>query len=333
MDQRFGWATSGVGLDRVMAGLGLWFEGGLFLDLWAHSRGLVAAREGFITPWHIVFYTGFLALAGLLTIVVVRNRRAGRSWRMAIPLGYELAAVAVPLFMLSGVADFIKHTLYGFDLAAEAPINPSHLGITLGMGLLISGPLRAASKSPLPSRWWVDRWPAVASLAEVFTAATVIVQFSSPLAKVWADRLVMFQYFADPNVAESLAISGMLVTSALLVGFLLPAIRHGILPIGALAGIMAFNAALMTIQYSQYRLIPAALAAGLAYDGLAIALRRPARRWLWKVTGALLPVIFFAFYLLTLALTGVMWWPLHVWTGALALVGAAGWGISLLSET
>jgi hypothetical protein len=316
--------------DRLMALLGVWFEGGLVLDLWAHSRGLVARTEGFFTPWHVAFYLGYIALAAMLARATLRNHVTGRSWRSAIPSGYGFAAAGALVFFFSGLADFAKHTLTGFDLAAEAPIDPSHLGITLGMGLIVSGPLRAAWLRTDQGAKWSSGWPATLSLAGVFTSVTLVTQFSSPLAKVWADPAVLALFRPDTFYAPSLAISGMLIYAALLVGFFLSSMRRGILPPGSFGVVMAYNAALMTVQYSQYRLIPAAVIAGLLFDVLAHRLRGEARGPLWQLAAAAIPVIFFGLYFLSLALMGRLGWPFHVWTAALVIVGAAGWGLGLI---
>ena len=315
-----------------MALLGIWFEGGLSLDLWAHSRGLVALTEGFLTPWHIAFYLGYLSTAGMLLRAILINRRTGATWRAAIPAGYSYATAGALIFFVSGLADFIKHTLTGFNLAAEAPIDPSHLGITLGMGLIVGGPYFAAWLRRDQPASWAARWPAVVSLAGLLTSATLAVQFSSPLAKVWADPAVLALFHPDTIYAPSLAISGMLIEAGLLVGFFLPAIRRGVLPTGAFGAVMLYNAGLMSVQYSQYRLIPAAALAGLAFDGLAGFVRRDDSTWTWQAAGAAIPLIFFALYFGSLALIGHMGWAIHQWTATLVITAAAGWGLSLIMK-
>lgn len=323
-------ADPGPWLDRVMALVGVWFEGGLALDLWAHSRGLVARTEGFFTPWHIAFYAGYLAAALLLAREVWRSHRAGAGWRASIPVGYGFAAAGVLIFAGAGLADFVKHTLTGFDLAAEAPIDPSHVGITLSMGMIISGPLRAAVLRAVDRLSWREGWPAVVSLAGAFTAVTLVTQFSSPLAKVWADPAVLAMFKPDTIYAPSLAISGMLICSALLVCFFLPAMRRGVLPIGTFGLVMAYNGALMSVQFSQYRLIPGVVLSGLAFDALARWLAGRAGTWRWHAAAAAIPVIFFGVYFAGLALMGRMGWPIHAWAATLAICGAAGWGLSLV---
>jgi hypothetical protein len=308
----------------------MWFVGGLVLDLWAHSRGRVAPNEGFFTPWHIVFYLGATALAAVLVREIVGRHRDGATWLESIPRGYGYAAAGMPLFFVCGLIDFTKHTITGFDLAAEAPIDPSHLGIIFGMAMMVSGPIHAAWVNGDTRPTWRERWPAVISLAASLTAITLITLFSSPLAKVWADPAVLAMFQPDTIYAPSLAISGMLISAGLLAGFLLPVMRRGILPVGGFAAVMAINAALMTIPYSQYRLIPAAIAAGIVYDVIAVRLRGDDRPIVRQMCGAAIPFVFFVLYFLGLALMGRMGWPFHVWSATLLITAAAGWGVSLI---
>jgi hypothetical protein len=277
-----------------------------------------------------VFYLGFVALAGILGAVIVRRGRGGLPWREAIPFGYGYAAAGIPLFAVCGLIDFTKHTLTGFDLAAEAPIDPSHVGIIFGMALVASGPLRAAWLNAEESPAWPSRWPAVMSLATSFTAISLITLFSSPLAKVWADPAVLAMFQPDTIYAPSLAISGMLIAAGLMVGFFLPVMRRNILPPGAFAAIMAFYAALMTVPYSQYRLIPGAILTGILFDILAWRLRRDSKGFVWHAAAAIIPLCFFGVYFLALALMGRMGWPFHVWSATLLITAAAGWGLGLI---
>jgi hypothetical protein len=63
-----------AGFDWVMAGLGSWLIGGLYLDGWAHIH--VPALETFFTPWHAVLYSGYLAGAATLAGAGARRGRA-----------------------------------------------------------------------------------------------------------------------------------------------------------------------------------------------------------------------------------------------------------------
>src|SRR5215213_4974458 len=60
-----------------------WFIGGLYWDGWAHAQpGLV---DTFFTFWHAVLYSGFLAVAIVLSVTQLRNMLHGYSLTRALP--------------------------------------------------------------------------------------------------------------------------------------------------------------------------------------------------------------------------------------------------------
>src|SRR5262245_32914921 len=134
-------ARGGSGYDWTAVLLSAWFLGGLFLDGWAHNH--IPEMESFFTPWHAVFYSGFLAVAGFLMATLVRNYSKGYAWPDAVPAGYELAVVGVLVFLAGGVGDLIWHELFGIESDVEALLSPTHLILAAGMALILSAPFRA----------------------------------------------------------------------------------------------------------------------------------------------------------------------------------------------
>ena len=53
-------------LDRVMALLCTWLVLGLYIDGWAHRHFKI---ETVFTPWHLILYSGFLAVASCLLVI------------------------------------------------------------------------------------------------------------------------------------------------------------------------------------------------------------------------------------------------------------------------
>ena len=80
--------------DLVTALLCTWLIGGLVLDGWAHRN--TPELESFFTPWHAVFYTGYLATATWIfkVSIVARDGRA----RVSPPPGYGLGLIGLVLF-------------------------------------------------------------------------------------------------------------------------------------------------------------------------------------------------------------------------------------------
>jgi hypothetical protein len=56
-----------IGFDWIMVALGGWLLGGLYVDGWAHNH-LATTLESFFTPWHAAFYSGFMAVAGVMAL-------------------------------------------------------------------------------------------------------------------------------------------------------------------------------------------------------------------------------------------------------------------------
>src|SRR5262245_53571828 len=66
-------AVSNLRFDWIMVAVSVWWLGGLFIDGWAHSN--IPQLETFFTPWHAVFYSGYLAVAFTLLAQILLNLR------------------------------------------------------------------------------------------------------------------------------------------------------------------------------------------------------------------------------------------------------------------
>src|SRR5438874_7556355 len=171
---------AGIRFDRVMTIFICWFLGGLFLDGWAHNHGLV--DRTFFTPWHAVLYSGYFACSVVLVATVCINHLRGYRWREAIPAGYELSLLGVPLFLVAGVGDLVWHTLFGFEVGIEPLLSPTHLLLAFSAILIISGPLRAAMRrdTPVESQNWATLLPAILSMTAVLSVFTFFTSFVNP---------------------------------------------------------------------------------------------------------------------------------------------------------
>jgi hypothetical protein len=145
----------------------------LFIDGWAHSHGRV--DESFFTPWHAIFYGGFLLYGGFLAVALLTNRFRGHSWRLSLPQGYELALVGAAIFAAGGVGDLIWHTLFGIEEDIEALLSPTHLLLGSGMSLMVSGPLRATRQRASAAG------PLLLSATMVLSIFTFLTQYAHPV--------------------------------------------------------------------------------------------------------------------------------------------------------
>src|SRR5262245_62171103 len=129
--------------DLITVGVGLWLTIGVFVDGWAHNtRG--DTIESFFTPWHALFYSGFVACAAWIGWLIGKNRVQGKSTLAAVPLGYGLGAAGVVVFGFGGIGDMTWHTIFGIETGLKALLSPTHLTLFLGAFLILTSPLRAA---------------------------------------------------------------------------------------------------------------------------------------------------------------------------------------------
>src|SRR4030095_700361 len=110
--------------------LSAWLIGVAFIDGWARTHGRVDTT--FFTPWHVTFYTGFLAVACALVGVLLQQRTRRGTWPRALPPGYNLSLLGVVIFGGGGVGDLVWHTLFGIEKDVEALFSPTHRMLASG---------------------------------------------------------------------------------------------------------------------------------------------------------------------------------------------------------
>src|SRR5262245_15011971 len=103
--------------EWAVAFFSTWFVVGLYLDGWAHTHQRPVT---FFTPWHAIIYSGVLGAALVLAGTAFLAGRKGTPWREALPAGYRLSLLGVGLFLVTGVADFAWHSLFGIEADLEA---------------------------------------------------------------------------------------------------------------------------------------------------------------------------------------------------------------------
>ncbi len=323
--------------DMAVALLSVWLTAGTFLDGFAHHN-LPETLETFFTPWHAVLYSGFTAVAGLLVFQYARNIGRGYAWNRAVPAGYTLALLGVPLFIAAGVGDFIWHELFGFETGVEALFSPTHLMLAAGGVLLFSGPLRAAWRrsSVSAAARWATHLPAVLSMLLILSAFTFFTDYANTFSS--PDLLVEAGEFSGDATADALfqfhrqvqGVAGLLIPMALLMGVVLLGIRQRALPPGGLTLLVIGNSLLMAgFHFAEVSAYPQVLAAALAGGLVADA----ALRWLkpsvervreLRVFAFVVPFALSLFFFAVLIGTTGIWWSIHVWTGVVFLSGIVG---------
>lgn len=325
-------ATKGAGprvasprLDVVMLIFCSWPLFGGYLDAWAHHH--VPNLETFFTPWHGVLYSGFLAAALAHAVLLLSGRRAGYDWRHALPSGYGLSALGVLAVFIGGPGDLLWHTLFGIEQDFNAAVSPTHMLLALAIGLVVSGPLRSMWRKPAPARW-ITWLPALLALTATLSAITLVTQYAHPFDIVWAAPAART---TPDDFGQELGVLNVILQSAILMGFVLAAIRRWRLPFGALTLLLTLNAVALAFMDDRYIVIPVALLAGLIGDVL-LAMLQPSltRTRELRVFAFTLPAVLYLFYFAGLELTTGIWWQIHVWLGAVVLAGVAGWLLSYL---
>ena len=316
--------------DWVMALLSAWLIGGAFVDGWAHTHGKVDAT--FFTPWHAVFYTGFLAVAGALVGALVHQRARRGTWQQALPPGYNLALLGAVIFGCGGVGDMLWHTFFGIEKDVEALFSPTHIMLACGTWLMVGGPFYAAwQRLTPPEERWYQPLPWLLSLTWMLSTGTFLTQIAHPVVYLWGGGTV-------PGTPiwmwQARGVISLLWDTAFLMGFVLLTMRRWALPTGALMLVIGLNAVAMGFLHrGTYPFLPviarvvAAVGAEVVYAWLQPSVQRPRA---WRLFAAVVPVFLTTLHFGTLGLTVGVWWSVHLWAGTIVLTGLVGLLVSLL---
>ncbi len=306
---------------------------GAYLDSWAHNH-LPDELETFFTPWHGVLYAGFSFAAGWHVFTLFKHIQQGIPWDKALPKGYQLSLLGIVGFAVGGVLDMFWHELLGIEVGLEGMISPPHLLLICSATLVYSGPLRAAWARIDTDNNWLMLGPAVLSIAFTISLFTLVAQFANILAY---PSLIVEQPPAVAETFNSLGASSAVITTAILMGFILLAVRRWwSLPFGSITLILTLNLAL--VMFTRQRFISgyeltffAAPLAGIIGDILLRQLRPSQDRpWAFRALGFAVPFVYFLTYFFILMATHGIRWSIHVWLGMAVLSGLVGLLISFL---
>ncbi|ETX01683.1 MAG: hypothetical protein ETSY1_06585 [Candidatus Entotheonella factor] len=311
--------------DWTMIFLSLWLLGGAYVDGWAHNHAKV--DDTFFTPWHALFYSGYLAVACYLVGQSIRRIIRGAHWRRALPPGYGWSLAGAVIFWFGGVGDLIWHTLFGIEDGVEALFSPTHLTLAVAVWLIVGGPFRAAwQRAHDPAASAATQLPMLLSATFMLSTITFIIQIAHPVSNNWmGGDMPGFR----PWLYEEMGVMTFLWDTALLISFMLVLIRRGHLPPGAFTMLLTINAIgmgfLFTNQPFPMEFLYARIATGIIADLLYIWLRPSVQRLrALRSFACVVPVVATAVYVLAVTLTTGLWWSIHLWTGAMVLTGGVG---------
>lgn len=314
----------GLKFDAIFLLAILWFDGGTFVDAWAHNH--IPRLETFFTPWHAVLYSGLFVTAAAIFTPVVMNHRRGAAWRDAIPKGYDLTILGVFLMFVGGVGDMFWHILFGIEQNVDAIFSPTHLLLMLSIGLIAAGPLRAMyQRAHAPS----TNGERLLLILAVTAWLLIIANVSQPVSIY--DNLYPTTAGIGQDTAQLLAVTSFILQGIIFTGLTLYALRRWSLPLGYATIILTVISLPLSLMRDHYILIPVSFIAGMlidtAYFFLKPSMQRPAQFRLYAVVAA---ATLYAVYMLTLELTMTVVWTVHMAIGSVVVVGIMGWLLSYL---
>ncbi len=308
--------------ERLYAVCSALFVTGLYLDGWAHNH-LASSLETFFTPWHAVFYSGYLLTTmSLLWWMVSRRRRFG-SYIDAVPPGHGLSLAGALLFVLGGFADFGWHEVFGIEADVEALLSPTHLILAVGMTLMIGGGARHfwATRKPGVRRGFFECLPFLLSAGLTASIILFMTQYGR-FTQIEAAGLAP----PDPFYPQAVSVLGSLVFTGVMVGSLTMLLRRDRLPFGSVTFLLALAVGGVSLMRSGNETIPAALFAGILSDlWLEVAETRVKRITGLRVLCFLVPFVYYVlvFTLLPMA-EGKLWWAVHLTAGLPVVAGVTG---------
>ena len=321
---------SGLHFDWLINVLSAIFVGGLYLDGWAHNHGRV--DQSFFTPWHAFFYSGYLLVVIAFCAAIAINRARGYSLALSVPSGYRLTGVGLFIFASGGIGDMVWHMIFGVERGIEALFSPTHILLGVGIGLIVTGPLRAAWRRQDNSRWR-EVGPAVVSLGIFLAALTFFLMFFFPVTVLLGTPGTNSDYFRD-DIGKAAGMVGATVTAAVLAGPILLALRRWRLPLGALTSVL-WLAILGAAIVDYERPVMIWLALGMAVPAVAVDFlawrARPidnpnAVHWLAPA----IPFLLYCGYYVVLLSTVGTTWSVHMWTSTIVIPALACWLLSFL---
>jgi hypothetical protein len=318
-------AAAGSRFDWIVVAISTWLMGGGYSDGWAHNHLPI---DNFFTPWHGAFYSGFLIICAFMVGTFIRNRMKGYPAHLAMPSGYELSLLGVVVIFFGGIGDMFWHMLFGIELSINGALSPTHIAVSIGLGLVVSGPFRAAwqrSKSR-QGQSFVELLPMLLSLTYLLGTITIIAQFSHPFVHTWpaGDR-------QDPFSYQALAIVSIVLQTIILMGLVLLTVRRWQLPFGAFTLVFTLNMLMLSVMQDTYLLIPVAALGGLVADVLVWRLKPSIKEPnALRIFAFIVPVALYLFYFLALELTSGVKWSVNLWLGSTFAAGLAGLFLSYL---
>lgn len=298
--------------------------------------------ESFFIPAHYVLYGGWLAVLGSVVAYVGWQIRKGSNMVDWLPPRYALVALGAILFGISGGLDAIWHTVFGFELNLEILLSPAHLVLFLAFGLIYFGVLsHAIYQFDLSSREHQNSFrtslPMLIGIASLFVIVFWPTWYFDPFSADYASKGAIvgvrdafnFIDYGSPT-AEIAGVGGILLTTLILIPFVILPLYRWRLPSGSLTFILVWVFIQRAVIVGVYSYLPAILGAAIAGEIIWAWMRRGGDARLtsplgYRILAFSVPLVLFSLYFLIVAFmpNGVIW-PIHLWLGSIWMAGVAG---------
>jgi hypothetical protein len=235
------------------------------------------------------------------------------------------------LFIVGAVGDGIWHQIFGIEVDIEALLSPTHLMLLTGGLFMLSMGARIAANRDEGRDISLGRFfPTLVSL--ILTSAVAV--FFAQYYAAFSFGGVYGSAGQGPEFWIVHLIGSVLITTGLLIGPTLFAVRRWNTPVGSFAIFYAVIAA--GVQgMDEFRFawhIPAAAVAGLITDVLAARLRpSPERRRQALTFSALVPLVLWGCWFGAIQLMDGVHVAAEIWTGSIYLAVLAGLGLGALA--
>ncbi len=298
--------------------------------------------QSFFVPAHYLLYGAWLAVLGAVAAYVVMQIKTGSKMVDWLPPRYALAALGAILFGIAGAVDAIWHTLFGFELNLEVLLSPSHLVLFVAFGLIYFSVLSHAiyqyEISPREHQnSFLTSLPMNIGIASLFVIVFWPTWYFDPFAADYASKGAIVGVrdaynFIDYGsaTAEIAGVGGIILTTLILVPFVILPLYRWRLPSGSLIFILAWVFIQRAIILGVYDYLPAIVGAGLAGEIIWAWMRRGGEVRLssplgYRILAFSVPLVLFSIYFLIIAFmpNGIIW-PVHLWAGSIWMAAVAG---------
>ncbi|MEO6913855.1 MAG: hypothetical protein ABI182_07540 [Candidatus Baltobacteraceae bacterium] len=331
-----------LALDYAISLVGLWLVGGLSIDAWSHGHVSV---ESFFTPYHATFYSAIVAAFVILGYTLVRNHRAGYSWRDAVPAAYRFTLAGVILFFFAGIGDMCWHIFLGVEEGIDSLLSPTHQTLGFAILLIASGPVRSALERGRSRVSFGRQLPLILSLASWlglihFGTAYAIDpgawRVHAPIPLLTGSHVV-FTILAVTYYKLGYGVLVIIFWSFLIAGLgRFAASRLALVP-GALTMLFVIGNSMTAAAFtndSPLLLITVICSAfcGIVGDLLVRYANPQVGDGAAMLFTIALPVSYFAAYFLCTWIEGGIWWDWNVVLASIGWAAAAGFGLSLFAS-